>query len=350
MEEKCMADFTRRDIARFGVMMAGVAFVPASFAVAETPVDPIRFVNPELRPAWLGLRQWSANLGKPGATAAPPGMAIPTMGPDWVARKIAGRNGAPDVKIYVHGAKAGTTRPAILHIHGGGYTGGAAMLSMGMLNAIAAAIDCVILTVDYRLAPGTPFPGSLEDNYAALLWLHKQASELGVDTSRIAVMGESAGGGHAAMLAIAARDRGEVPLAFQALIYPMLDDRTGSDGKVPPPYNDAVTWTRENNAKGWSALLGVAAGSAVVPAGSVPARVAEVRGLPPTYIAVGSIDIFVDEDIAFAQRLIDAGISVELNVVPGAYHGFDLFAPKTEVTRKFIERLVQALSEALRLA
>ncbi|MCE7797144.1 alpha/beta hydrolase [Sphingobium sufflavum] len=349
-----MVDFTRRDIATLGIMAAGVTLAPSRAAATRSPgaalADPIQYVNPELRPAWLGLRQWTSNAGKPGASPAPPGMAIPRMGPDWMPRKIAGRGGAPDVGILVHGARAGTSRPAILHIHGGGYTGGSPMISMGSLQAIADAMDCVIVTVDYRLAPATRFPGALEDNYAALLWMHGQASDLGIDRSRIAVLGESAGGGHAAMLAIAARDRGEVTLAFQALIYPMIDDRTGSNGWMPPPYIDVVSWTPANNAQGWTALLGVPAGSSVLPKGSVPARITDVSGLPPTYIAVGSIDIFVNENIAYAQRLIDAGIPVELNVVPGAFHGFDIFASETGLAKRFRARLVDALGAAFRKA
>src|SRR5207302_7809118 len=149
-----------------------------------------------------------------------------------------------------------------------------------------------------------------------------KAAELGVDRSRIAVMGESAGGGHAAMLAIAARDRGEIPLAYQALIYPMLDDRTGSSRKTPP-YQGAVIWTPQKNRFGWSSLLGAPAGSAQAPYGAVPARVENLRGLPPAYIGVGSIDLFIDEDVEYARRLIDAGVLVTLNVVPGGFHGFD---------------------------
>lgn len=251
------------------------------------------------------------------------------------------------MRIFVLGGKPGTSRPAILHMHGGGFIGGSPVISLGQLRPIAAATDSVIVTVDYRLAPAAPFPGSLEDNYAALLWLYRNAAELGVDTSRIAVLGESAGGGHAAMLAMAARDRGEVPIAFQALVYPMLDDRTGSTRQVPP-HIGAFIWTPESNRRGWSALLGLPAGSPQVPAGSVPARIANVAGLPPAYIAVGSIDLFVDEDIAFAQRLLDAGIPVELNVVPGAFHGFDIIAPDTDITRKFLARLVDAMSGAFR--
>src|SRR5262249_2653363 len=158
---------------------------------------------------------------------------------------------------------------------------GAAALFFAQLIPLAQALDAVIVSVDYRLAPATPFPGSLEDNYAALLWLFRNAAELGVDPARIAVMGESAGGGHAAMLALAARDRGEVRIKYQALVYPMLDDRTGST-RQPPPNIGTLVWTPAQNRQGWSALLGVAAGSRRVPEGAVPARAASLAGLPPT--------------------------------------------------------------------
>jgi acetyl esterase/lipase len=354
---------SRREFALFGAaaLVTESIFGPIfSAAYAQAPAtDSLRYVHPDLRAAVAAFQQRMSGFARPGsapgaqpaarpggAQAAPAGLLPSHMPLDWKEQIIKGRNGAPDVRIYVYGAKPGTSRPAILHMHGGGYIGGSPLISLGQLRPVAAAIDCVIVTVDYRLAPGTAFPGSLEDNYAALLWISKNAAELGVDRSRIAVMGESAGGGHAAMLAIAARDRSEVPIAFQALVYPMLDDRTGSTVQVAPPAGTLI-WTAEANRRGWSALLGVAAGSAQVPAGAVPARIASVEGLPPAYIGVGSIDLFVDEDISYAKRLVDAGIPVELNVVPGAFHGFDIIAPNTEVTRLFIARLVESLKQAL---
>jgi acetyl esterase/lipase len=205
-----------------------------------------------------------------------------------------------------------------------------------------------VVSIDYRLAPETRFPGSLEDNYAALKWLHSNAQSLGVDPTRVAVMGESAGGGHAAMLAIAARDRGEIPLLFQLLIYPMLDDRTGSTREVPR-HIGAFIWTPDANRFGWSSLLGMPAGSGSVPEGSVPARARDLKGLPPTYIGVGSLDLFVNEDIEFAGRLIDAGVPTELDVVPGAYHGFFFLVPNAAVSRRFSDSYNAALAKAFAL-
>src|SRR5258705_2037403 len=171
----------------------------------------------------------------------------PLASPPYVERTIPGRAGAPDVRVYVVNSTAGgAPRAAILYTHGGGFVLGDAKASLNAIQEVALALDCVIVTVEYRLAPETPFPGSLEDNYAGLKWLHANAGELGVDRSRIALAGESAGGGHAAMLAIAARDRGEVPITFQSLVYPMLDDRTGSTRKTPP-HIGAFVWTPEYN-------------------------------------------------------------------------------------------------------
>jgi acetyl esterase/lipase len=204
----------------------------------------------------------------------------------------------------------------------------------------------VVVSVDYRLAPETRFPGSLEDNYAALRWLHANTRELGVDRNRIALLGESAGGGHVATLAIAARDRGEVPVAMQVMIYPMLDDRTGSSRTVPP-HLGAYVWDAAANRFGWSSLLGVPAGSPSVPAGAVPARVENLRGLPPAFIGVGSIDLFVEEDIEYARRLIEAGVPTELYVAPGGYHGFDIIVPDARISKRFKAAWSDALSRGL---
>ena len=319
-------NITRRDRDIVATLAIAVATTLGAALFAQTAArptaDPEVYVHPDLRKAAEAARQGRFLM----PATPPPG------GPAAVQRTVPGPKGAPDVRVTIvnGGGGAATPRPAVLHMHGGGYTGGAAAMFFPA-TVPCAALDCVIVSVDYRLAPATAFPGSLEDNYAALTWLHKSAGELGVDASRIAVMGESAGGGHAAMLAIAARDRGEVPLKFQALVYPMLDDRTGSTRQAPPHIGTMV-WTAEANRRGWSALLGVPAGSDRVPEGAVPARIANLAGLPPTYIAVGGIDLFVEEDIDYAQRLIEAGVPVDLNVVPGAYHGFDIFEPNARVT------------------
>jgi acetyl esterase/lipase len=275
-------------------------------------------------------------------------MGAPLAAPAWRQEMLPGRKGQPPVRVCaINAGQKEKPRPAIVHMHGGGYVLGEAKISLRSMQEMAAALDCVVVTVDYRLAPETRFPGALEDNYTALKWVYDQAAILGVDRARIAVMGESAGGGHAAMLAIAARDRGEVPLCYQALTYPMLDDRTGSTFRKPP-YMGALVWNEAKNRYGWSALLGQPAGSAKVPAGSVPARLANLKGLPPTFIGVGSIDLFVDEDVDYARRLVDAGVACELVVIPGGFHGFD-FAAAAPVVKRYREHYMAALRQGLKV-
>jgi acetyl esterase/lipase len=152
-------------------------------------------------------------------------------------------------------------------------------------------------------------------------------------------------GGHAAMLAIAARDRGEVPLIFQSLIYPMLDDRTGSSRTMPPHVGQYI-WTAGSNRFGWESFLGRRPGGSSAPAGSVPARLQNLAGLPPAFIGVGAIDLFIDEDIEYARRLIDVGVAAELQVVPGAFHGFDGIAKDTSLARQFTAAKIMALRRA----
>ncbi len=237
-------------------------------------------------------------------------------------------------------------KPLLLHMHGGGF-----MMTdpgwMPLLQGIATDCHCVVVSVDYRLAPETRYPGALEDNYAALKWVHAHAAELGIDRSRIAVGGESAGGGHAASLAIHARDlnKEDVPICFQLLIYPELDDRTGSSHPAPPAIGHFM-WTASANRLAWSSLLGVPAGSSKVPVAAVPARVASVAGLPPAWIGVGAIDLFVEEDMEYARRLVHAGVATELLVVRGAFHGFDLLVPDAEVSKQFSASWKSALRKA----
>jgi acetyl esterase/lipase len=342
-----MMKLTRREFGVAGAALAGLslmrpqALLGAAASAPPSAINPMDLVDPELKPtiqAWLKQSPplvWSEKVlpevRQRSASSARPPLAQPA----FVERKIPGAAGAPDVHVIVIGAAADAARrPAVLHIHGGGYIVGSAAESTVSLQELSAAHGCVVVSVDYRLAPETRFPGSLEDNYAALRWLHANAKELGVDPNRIALLGESAGGGHVAALAIAARDRGEVPLAMQVMLYPMLDDRTGSTRKVPP-YLGVYVWDAAANRFGWGSLLGVPAGSASVPHGAVPARVKNLRGLAPAYIAVGSIDLFVEEDIAYAQRLIQAGVPTELIIAPGGYHGFDIIVPEAKISKRF---------------
>lgn len=349
-----MADvaLTRREFALASLATLAGGRALAAPAAPTNGFDVTPFVHPDLRSLALAMRpQGNDELNAQTLGEARKRMiastGAPLARPGWAEELLPGRNGQPPVRVLaINAGQKEMPRPAIIHMHGGGYVLGEARISLRSMQDMAAALDCLVVTVDYRLAPETVFPGALEDNYTALKWVYDQAAILGVDRARIAVMGESAGGGHAAMLAIAARDRGEVPLCYQALTYPMLDDRTGSPVHKPP-YMGALVWNEAKNRFGWSALLGQPAGSAKVPPGSVPARVADLRGLPPTFIGVGSIDLFVDEDVEYAKRLVDAGVSCELVVVPGAFHGF-VRATGTPLVKRYNEHFMAALRQGLR--
>lgn len=321
---------------------------------ADTATDAIlRRVDPELRagalkilshPLPIPLSPTAVRTMRRNAPTAP--APLPPPAPS-VARHTAPHiAGGPSVPVTVIGARSGgAPRPAVLHIHGGGMIVGRVVDTIVASQRLAAELDCVVIEADYRLSPETAFPGPLEDCYSALAWLHHNAGALGIDPARIAVMGESAGGGLAAMLAIAARDRGAIPLCYQLLIYPMLDDRTGSTRRVPS-FIGQIGWNEAGNRFGWSSFLGRPAGSPTVPYGSVPARVRDLSGLPPAFIGVGAIDLFVDEDIAYAARLAAAGVAVQLHVTPGAYHGFDFVAPEARVAIEFTAAWKSALRAA----
>lgn len=243
---------------------------------------------------------------------------------------VPGPAGAPDVMLHIYRPiDAAAALPCIYHIHGGGYVAGAAKQIEYVHRPLAAALGCAIVSVDYRLAPETVFPGAIEDCYAGLGWTIAHAGDLGIDPARLGVMGESAGGGLAAALALLARDRGEYRLSFQHLIYPMLDDRTCVHAD-PHPYAGEFIWPPHNNRFGWSALLGHEPGADGVSPYAAPARATDLSGLPPTFISTGALDLFVEEDIDYARRLMRVGVPTELHVYPGAFHGFDLM-PGAEV-------------------
>ncbi|MBO9576762.1 MAG: alpha/beta hydrolase [Sphingobium sp.] len=237
---------------------------------------------------------------------------------------VPGPDGAPDVPVTIYRpVQAEGPLPVFLHIHGGGYLFGSPAGSGPANVRTASELRCIVASVDYRLAPETRAPGAVEDCYAVLAWLNRHADRLGIDKMRIAVGGESAGGGLAAALTLLARDRGDYALCFQMLIYPMLDDRTCVRPDINPHVGQFV-WRPEYNMFGWSCYLGVKPGSADVSPYAAAARATDLAGLPPAYLCVGSLDLFLEEDMDYAARLMAAGVTVEMQVYPGAYHAFEM--------------------------
>jgi acetyl esterase/lipase len=247
----------------------------------------------------------------------------PSSNVEVARRTIIGPSKTPKLTALVYTPKTALRPlPGILHIHGGGFIMGNAEMNKAYVQRLAEDTNCVVVSVDYRLAPETPFPGPLEDCYAALTWMRDSHRNLGIDAGRLAITGESGGGGLAASLAFLIRDRKEISVNLQFLTYPMLDDRTGSTTEPGPFYGEFV-WTKADNAFAWSAYIDKAAGSTEVPYPAVPARIDNVSELPPAYIAVGSLDLFAPENIEYARRLMNQGVPCELRVFKGAIHAFD---------------------------
>ncbi len=284
-------------------------------------------------------RRAREEMAKAQMAKAPPITGITTMD-----RQVPGPDGQVFVRLY-QPTERPDTLPALLWIHGGGYVLGSVEWDDLLASHLAKTAQCVVASVEYRLAPEHPFPAPVEDCYAALKWLATHTGELGVTPSRIAIGGASAGGGLAAGLALLTRDRAEVELAFQLLIYPMIDDRNVAPASATRP--DTFVWTRENNLMGWHAYLGREPGGADVSPYAAAARADDLAGLPPAYIPVGDLDLFLDENIEYAQRLLAAGVPTELHVYPGGYHGFNSLAPGAEVAQRFNAELDEALRRIL---
>jgi len=234
---------------------------------------------------------------------------------------------------------AGSTdvAPALLWMHGGGYVMGAAQHDDGLCRRFSSKLGITVASVEYRLAPEHPYPAALEDCYSALSWLTTAPA---VDPARVAIGGASAGGGLAAALALLTRDRGEIELALQLLVYPMLDDRSPRSA----PRHEYRLWSPRSNRFGWAAYLG-----ATDPEVAVPARRDDLTGVAPAWIGVGTCDLLHDEDLSYAERLRSAGVPCHVEVVPGAFHGFDRAASKAQVSREFFAAQCAALRAALGL-
>ncbi len=237
----------------------------------------------------------------------------------------------PRVVVRVHRPVSLTSPAACLYsIHGGGYVLGTYAMDDVPLDRYCNKFGCVGVSVEYRLAPETPYPGPLDDCYAGLVWTFAHAAELGIDPSRIGINGVSAGGGLAAALGLLARDRGEVELAFQLLQCPMIDDR-----QITPSsrLDNLLVWSRAANTFGWRSYLGARYGTDNVPAYAAAARADDLAGLPPTMVITGGADGFRDENLDYAVRLGQAGVPTDLTVIAGAPHGVQLFIGTTPERR-----------------
>ena len=255
---------------------------------------------------------------------------------------IVGSEGTPDIPVRIF-RPAGTADvlPGIYYIHGGG-------MSMGNIDGdafisamLCEAINAVIVSIEYRLAPEHPYPAAVEDCYGALAWMAESAAQLGFDSERLAIYGGSAGGGLTIATALTARDRGGPALCSMMALYPMIDDRneTPSSREII----DVGIWDRDANHEAWGWYLGGKPADGY----AAPSRAENLSNLPPTFIDVGEVDLFRDEDIAFAARLLQAGVPTELHVYPGSYHASEVFAPDAALSATIWQRRIESLKRAL---
>lgn len=260
-------------------------------------------------------------LGQRGA-----GQDIPGL--DCEEQRIPGADGKGSVRVrtYRPPSSQGAALPGVLFLHGGGYALGTPEVSADSIKKLMKTRDCVIVAPDYAKSVDRPYPAALDDCYATLVWLKKNAAELGVREDQLIVMGESAGGGLTAAVTLMARDRGEVRIAHQLPLYPMIDDRMTTDSMRE---NDAPVWSARHNRVAWDLYLGDLRGDAV-PKYAAPARETDFSGLPPTTTFVGALDPFRDETLAYVEALREAGVPVECEVFAGCFHGFDLLAADSE--------------------
>lgn len=260
--------------------------------------------------------------------------------------EVPGPPEASSVPVRIYTPKAGAKnkkKPALLYFHGGAFVIGDMYLEEQRCLRLAADAGCVVFSVDYRLAPENPFPAGVEDCYGALAWLGSQVKELGIDIDRIAVGGASAGGALSAAVAQMARDRSGVQLAFQLLIYPVIDDRMETPSMKA--FSTTPVWTSGSNAQMWDHYLGVKRD--YVSNYAAPGRSNDLADLPPAYIMTAELDPLRDEGISYGQRLMQAGVAAELHCFAGACHGFDLIAPNIELSRRALDEQVLALARAL---
>jgi acetyl esterase/lipase len=242
----------------------------------------------------------------------------------------AGHN--PDLRVRVYRPeKTVGPLPGLLWIHGGGYVMGSVDVEVPIMQRLVDEVGCVVVAVEYRLAPEHPYPAPLDDCYQALTWLFASAAELGVDEEKVAIGGISAGAGLASGLALMARDRGDYRIVYQLLLCPMLDDLN----ERPSTHMDltGIGWDRRSNQKGWQAYLS-GDYDADIHEYAIPSRVDDLSRLPPAYISVGTLDLFLDENLHYARRLMAAEVATELHVFPGGIHAFEYRAPGARLSSR----------------
>jgi len=299
----------------------------------------IELVDPELRDVlalWPQLPLTADSLTQRRADLLKllGGVPQPDL-PDIIADEIRVESafGAKPIRVLTYRpVKSDSPLPTVVHIHGGGFVMGAPEMKDAENRLLASELRCAIYSVDHRLAPEAPHPAPLEDIYSVFTWLHANAGQLGLDPACIGIKGESGGGGFAAGAALYARDQQGPKFAFQHLIYPMIDDRTAVRQELHPHVGEFV-WTQKHNYFGWRSLLDTEPGSAGVSPYAAASRAADVAGLPPTYISVGGLDLFLEENMTYADRLSRAGVPIEFHMYPRTYHGF-YRATNARVTRQ----------------
>ena len=304
-------------------------------------------IAPELRsPAW---RVRSPSLGPlllPIARAASRIKTKPVPGVGLERVRIPRPDGSA-LTLYLYrplGLRAGG--PAMLYTHGGGMVVGSASAHHAIVSAYARDLGILVVSCDYRLAPEHPFPAALDDVHATYRWMHSEPAKLGIDPGRIAVAGESAGGGLTAALCQRIRDEWDLAPAMQVLIYPMLDDRTGQ--AETEGMRGQIGWTPASNQFGWSSYLRSRSEDGAPPEHAVPARRTDLSGLSPAWIGVGSLDLFHGEGVEYGRRLSAAGVRCEVVEVEGAFHAFDLFRPNSSIARAFREAILAAIARGTR--
>ena len=259
-------------------------------------------------------------------------------------RWVPGPAGAPDVpvRIYTPADATGVLLPGIFYIHGGGMIIGDLDGEHLTAMMLCEAVNAVIVSTGYRKAPEDPHPAQVNDCYAALTWLSQHAGDIDVDARRLAIFGGSAGGNLCIATAMMARDNGGPSLGYMMAPYPMIDDRnaTASSHEI----TDVGIWDRAGNIEAWAWFLGGKDADGY----AAPARSDDLSGLPPAFIDVGELDLFRDEDIDFAARLLRAGVPTEFHLYPGAYHGSEVFAPAAELSQRIWATRIDALKRALR--